>query len=105
MIEITSVLNPAIFKSPTTGITYVVAGSQPWIEVPSGTTLDDIRWNPIIQPTQSASKAQEAVFHVEGTKNNKYTVKRSANGLWSCECLGFSFRRTCKHIKNCSREQ
>jgi len=38
---------------------------------------------------------------VEGSKGLEYTVKQAANGTWSCECVGFGYRNTCKHITNC----
>ena len=99
MIEVESLLNPAIFKSHASGKTYVVAGSQPWIEVPEGTTLNDVRWTCAYKPDKDPVDAREQTFEVEGTKGNKYTVKRAQNDSWSCECVGFSYRRKCKHIE------
>jgi hypothetical protein len=98
MIEVESILNPAIFKSPTSGKTYVVAGDQPWIEVPEGTTLNDVRWERPPQPQKDPVDAQEQIFEVEGSKGNKYTVKCGANNSWSCECVGYGYRQRCKHI-------
>ena len=99
MIEVESLLNPAIFKSHTSGKTYVVTGDQPWIEVPEGTTLNDVRWNCAYKPDKDPVDAQEQIFEVEGTKGNKYAVKHAKNGSWSCECVGYGFRRKCKHIE------
>jgi hypothetical protein len=99
MIKIKSLLNPAIFHSHTRGKTYIVAGDQPWIEVPEGTTLDEVTWEPLQKPRKDPSDAQERLFEVEGSKGNKYTVKHAANGSWSCECVGYGFRRKCKHIE------
>ena len=98
MIQVKSSLNPAIFKSPSTGKTYVIAGSQPWIEVPEGTTLDKVQWIPTYKPDKGPLDAREKVFEVEGTRGNKYTVKQAKNGLWSCTCVGFGFRHKCKHV-------
>lgn len=36
-------------------------------------------------------------WQIEGSKNNTYTVTNDL-GKWSCTCVGFSFRRSCKHI-------
>jgi len=101
MIKIESTLNPAIFKSPTTGKTFVVSGAQPWIEVSPETTLDDIKWIPTYKPEKALVNVQEETFEVEGSKDNKYIVKRATNGTWNCTCVGFSFRRKCRHITNC----
>ena len=101
MIQVESNLNPAIFKSPTSGKTYVVAGDQPWVEVPEGTTLNDVRWIRASKPETDPVYAREQTFEVEGSRNSKYTVKQAKNGLWNCTCVGFGFRRKCKHVTNC----
>ena len=99
MYEVESLLNPAIFKSHASGKTYVVAGDQPWIEVPEGTTLNDVRWIRAPQPETDPVGVQEQIFKVEGSKGNKYTVKRAQNDSWSCECVGYGYRQRCKHIE------
>jgi hypothetical protein len=99
MYEVKSTLNPAIFKSPATNKTYIIAGNQPWVEVPADTTLNEVCWIPVYEPEKAPFSAREQRFEVEGSKGNKYTVKYSANGFWNCECVGFSFRGQCKHIK------
>ena len=101
MYEVESLLNPAIFKSPSTGKTYVVAGDQPWIEVPEGTSLDDVQWTSTYKPDKGPLETREETFVVEGSKGNKYTVKQAANGSWNCTCAGFGFRRKCRHVTNC----
>jgi hypothetical protein len=98
MYEVKSTLNPAIFKSPATNKTYIVAGDQPWIEVPPGTTLDEVRWIPSYEPQKAPVDARELVFTVEGSRGNKYTVKCHENDTWSCTCVGFGFRGICKHV-------
>jgi hypothetical protein len=35
---------------------------------------------------------------VEGSKGNQYTVER-INGMISCSCPGYKFRKDCKHMK------
>jgi len=99
MYDIESLLNPAIFKSPLTGKTYIIAGNQPWLEVPPETTLDDIKWIPSYEVDKAPSNAREQSFEVKGSKGNKYTVRCALNGSWSCECVGFGYRNKCKHIK------
>ena len=97
MYKVKSMLNPAIFKSPKTGKTFIIAGSQPWIEVPEGTTLADVQWNPTHEPEKGASTAPNKIFEVEGSKGNMYTVKCN-DGEWTCTCPGYGFRRRCRHI-------
>ena len=98
MIKVTSILPPAIFRSHTSNKTFVVAGDQPWIEVPEGTTLNDVRWMRASKPDKDPLDAQERLFEVTGSKGNKYTVRHALSGSWSCECVGYGYRRKCKHI-------
>ena len=98
MYEVESLLNPAIFRSHTSGKTYIVAGGKPWIEVPEGTTLDEVTWKPLQKPQKDPVYAQEQIFKVEGSKGNNYTVKRAKDDSWSCECVGYGYRQKCKHI-------
>ena len=58
-----------------------------------------VRWNCAYKPDKDPVDAQEQIFEVEGTKGNKYAVKHAKNGSWSCECVGYGFRRKCKHIE------
>ena len=37
-------------------------------------------------------------WEVKGSKNT-YVVKTGLNNLLECECLGFTYRKNCKHIK------
>ena len=37
-------------------------------------------------------------FKVAGSKGNEYTVTEDS-GKWSCTCPGFTYRGSCKHIK------
>ena len=38
-------------------------------------------------------------FIVKGSNNNSYKVIND-NGIFSCECKSFLYRRQCKHIEN-----
>ena len=40
------------------------------------------------------------IWTVKGSKGNEYTVKLQ-NGEYSCECIGFQYRKHCKHITEC----
>tara|TARA_B100001079_G_C16187849_1_gene415866 strand:+ start:318 stop:632 length:315 start_codon:yes stop_codon:yes gene_type:complete len=90
MIEIKGSLNPTVVN--TISGTYVVSGSN-WKSVPVGTTLKDVKWintNPKIKKSKPMS-----------WKVKDYTI--SFNGsLYSCNCLGYTYRRNCKHITEIS---
>lgn len=48
----------------------------------------------------TASKQQvssDKIWTIKGSKGDVYTVTRSNNQL-SCSCVGFQFRKKCKHV-------
>lgn len=45
----------------------------------------------------SAPKTDKNIFEAKGSKGNIYTITRE-NSNWSCTCVGFGFRRACKHV-------
>jgi hypothetical protein len=48
-----------------------------------------------------APDKQMETFIIQGSKPGAtYTVTRNGS-TWSCSCVGFGFRKDCKHIRNC----
>ncbi len=92
---------PALFRSHT-GIHYGIAGSV-WIEVPDDTTLDGLSKYMVYKPREVAPVAGENSWSVKGSKGNVYTVKLS-QGVYSCSCPGYGFRRKCRHITEIKNE-
>ena len=75
---------------------YAISGNV-WIEVPMDTVFEDLpRYMSWERPSKPVS-ASSQTWEVEGSKGNKYTVRLS-QGVWSCSCPGYSFRRKCRHI-------
>lgn len=78
-------------------ITKLMAGK---VEIPADTslpvhtTLAQFEWQ---RPTPKVFQPQ--VRTVEGSKGKTYTIKSTPSGKWECSCSGYTFRRTCKHIK------
>ncbi|MCK9574660.1 MAG: hypothetical protein WC979_00265 [Candidatus Pacearchaeota archaeon] len=105
--------------------TFIVPG---WIEVPNGTTLDEVYSvceisKPANGPGMYCS-TEELIAYKNGTyesTKNKNTesiseqVKSSDgsktyaiifnNGVWACDCVGFSFRKRCKHVDEIKSKQ
>jgi len=48
-----------------------------------------------------ASSPSSITYQVEG-KGKTYLVTQDSRGKLSCNCTGFSYRRTCSHIKEVS---
>jgi hypothetical protein len=92
---------PALYRSHT-GKVYGIAGSV-WIEVPDGTTFDDLAKYMAYSPREVAPVAGEKSWSVKGSKGNTYTVKLS-QGAYSCTCPGYGFRRNCRHITEIKNE-
>lgn len=77
--------------------TYGVAGSI-WIEVPSGTTLEELEDYMVYKPRKQPTEHEEKHWTVVGSKGNHYTVRLKA-GQYTCTCAGFGWRRKCRHIE------
>lgn len=77
--------------------TYAVFGSN-WISVPATTTLDEVRrsWIPD-RPIKSKSETKSISVKVLNSKGTESYDVAFRNGIWSCSCPGFGFRRKCKH--------
>ncbi len=45
----------------------------------------------------TALKEETKEYQVAGSKGDVYTVKQIGN-KFTCDCVGFSFRQSCKHI-------
>jgi hypothetical protein len=89
-----SFLPPGIVKF--NGKTFICPG---WHEIPNGTELTEVfkHWTQIkkfdeAKPTQMIKEA------VESSKGDKMYIVQFNNGMWDCDCPGFSFRRICKHV-------
>lgn len=56
-----------------------------------GRKFEELKKNPFKQEVKSE------LIEVEGSKGNKYYIDPEAK---TCTCSGFTFRGTCKHIKD-----
>ena len=90
MVTIKGTMNPTVIK--TNSGNYAVSGSN-WKSVPEGTELKDIKW---IDSIPKIKKSKLMSWKVKD-----YTVTFDKN-LYSCNCLGYTYRRSCKHITGVS---
>jgi len=90
-------VNPALFTSPS-GQRYAVAGSV-WVPVPVDTTRDNmgrfVSWEPPEANPAPTTSSRE--WSVKGSKGNTYCVVERG-GSWGCSCVGYGYRRKCRHI-------
>ena len=94
-VKFVSLMNPGLFIN--NGKTYVVPG---WHEVPNGTTLEEVKkhW---VKKTYGEPTITPDSYVVEIVKSKrtgeKYRV--AFEKFWTCTCVGYGFRRNCKHVK------
>ena len=99
-IKIKGAMNPTVVT--TSSGTYAVSGSN-WIPVSVGTKISDLDWvdtSPKIKRYKLQTWEVESTSRKKPGKVNKYTVK--FDGLYSCTCLGYTYRRKCRHITKIS---
>lgn len=95
----------------------VYNGSQGrWVEITKDVTLEDVtsrwkRWSKTLTPeekqekkkSEKLKKSHKTEWQVPGSKGNEYKVTLKGSEL-SCECVGFGFRRKCKHVEKIKNE-
>lgn len=87
------------------GQKYVCPG---WHKVPMNTTLEDVhkKWKKV-RPKGSVSETLNRGvvinYMVDSSKGDKQ-YKVTYDGTWSCECPGYGFRRSCRHIKELQKK-
>ena len=96
MKKVKSFLPPTLIQTPRG--TYAVFGGN-WISVPSTTTLDEVRkaWIPD-RPKKSAPSSKSISVKISNSKGTDSYDVTYQQGMWSCTCPGFGFRRKCKHV-------
>ena len=90
MITIKGSMNPTVVN--TSAGTFAVSGSN-WKSVPVGTTLKDLNW---VDTKPKIKKSKPMSWKVKD-----YTVIFNKD-FYSCNCLGYTYRRKCKHITEVS---
>ena len=90
---------PGIFKSTVSGKTYAVGGK--WVEIPEGTTREDLHKYAIHKKREFDIKT----WKVTSSSGSTYTVTRINGERYTCNCPGFKFRRKCKHTQQIRGEQ
>ena len=74
--------------------TFVCPG---WVEVSNGTKFSDIE---IVNGKEPVKVASRSLHKVVGSKGDTYQVVLDNVHGNTCTCVGFTYHRTCKHIKS-----
>ena len=101
--KITTLYPPTIVNTVSGRYAVYAGGEQGgWFEVDENFTMQDAmdRWEKLSfakqEPKTPADMWKWEVDNSKGT--GKYTVQFDRSG-WNCSCVGFSFRRDCKHVQ------
>jgi len=88
---------PPVLSTGASGQKYAICGAI-WLPVPPETTRADLSKYMVCERAPTPSEGSEEFWKVEGSKGNTYKVRRSAQSVWSCTCVGYGWRGSCKHI-------
>lgn len=78
-----------------------------WFEIPKGTSVYDLKSIPFKLDTIEGVKPKnpKLIESFVESSDGKSQYKVSFNGIqWSCTCVGFGFRRDCKHVKKIKQQ-
>lgn len=97
-------MNPAIFRG--TKYDRIVAGTieevngEKWphayVAVTKGITFEQIEW---VRDVPAATVELKEWKIASSKKGKFYTVRENQMGTRSCNCDGFMYRRTCRHLQ------
>ena len=95
--KIESFLPPVIVTaSDEAGCNWAVIAGK-WYPVPKTLTINQLResW---VRGNPRQTKPTTDRWEVKGSKGDSYVVEFKG-GQWKCNCLGFGWRRGCKHVE------
>lgn len=101
--EIFSFLPPTLVEGrKESGCNWAVIGGK-WYPVPKTLKFETLRdaWKGR-NPHQTKPTVDR--WEVKGSKGDKYIVEYKG-GTWKCDCLGFGWRRSCKHVETIKSNQ
>lgn len=84
--------------APYSNQLYAIIGGK-WFECDKSVTRELLqeRWTRPSVPKQKKDIGEIVTRVKSSTGKGSYVVKLQ-NGMWSCTCASFGFRRKCKHI-------
>lgn len=90
---------PTVVDMPASGKRYAISGST-WIEVTPDVTQKMVQdcWTPLVPKRIIPLLEEEKTFKAKSSRTGEeYTVTQKGT-QWSCSCMGFEYRKKCKHI-------
>jgi hypothetical protein len=89
---------PPTYYENAKGQRWAVVGGK-WYTAKPNITLEEIRakW---VKPSRPKSNIKDAIHSVKSSDGSKMYTVTVVNGIKSCNCTGFGFRRDCKHVRS-----
>jgi hypothetical protein len=101
----TTLYPPTVIDMPVSGKRYAISGST-WIEVTPEITQEMVQnaWTPLYVRRKEPLISETKNYTVTSSRTGeKYTVSQ-VRGEWSCSCMGFEYRKKCKHVEQIKKE-
>lgn len=98
--KVESLLPPSIVNLGDKKWMVFTGESGGWHSIDNTVTLEMVqsRWTKWESKKSGKVDSKIKSIEVKGSKGNMYTVS-NINGSLSCSCVGFGFRRRCKHVE------
>lgn len=91
-------LNPPVLVDKDANYWWVVSGGKRFV-APKNVTLDMIRTHWVRwRPSSYKPDAGIISYKIKSSSGKGFYTITVTNGIKSCDCPGFSYRRKCKHI-------
>jgi len=94
---------PGKWKNPTQNCYFVcgISPMEPYTTEERYKAIQDEFDRRMKEKEESNKQLRETNWEVPSNKdtNQMYTVTRHIDGSWSCDCMGYKFRRKCSHIE------
>jgi len=99
--KIKGIYPPVIFTSTISDKVFAVTGAS-WIEIPNIMTLEEVRtgWTDTMPQVKQEDnfKSITQEWEVKSSKGDKTYMVTNHFGSWYCTCVGFGYRRKCRHV-------
>lgn len=100
---IVSLYPPTVINSVVSGKRYAIFGGMKvgsgWYEVPADFTIEDARKHWKKMTFENSTNVKDNTWEVANSKGNGFYTVSVVDNVWSCSCVGFTYHRDCKHIK------
>ena len=97
--SMTTLFPPTVIDMPDSGKRFAISGST-WIEVTPDVTQKMVQdcWTPTRPTPVYRYEVEEKTFKAKSSRTGEEYVVTQKGTVWSCNCMGFEYRKKCKHV-------